>query len=74
MAYGNVSAALSAFQVIRAGNAEQCNGISGFKRQNTAVVFQKNLPSAAALRAMGYTQVTNIGGINSYQGKVEYPA
>lgn len=30
--------------------------------------------AAAALRAMGYTQVTNIGGINSYQGKVEYPA
>ena len=42
MAYGNVSAALSAFQVIRAGNAEQCNGISGLERQNTAVVFQEH--------------------------------
>ena len=42
MAYGNIAAALSAFQVICAGNAEQRNGISGFERQNTAVVFQEH--------------------------------
>ena len=30
--------------------------------------------AVSILRSMGYTQVTNIGGISSYQGKVEYSA
>lgn len=64
--------------------AESCNIPLGIIDKTAEIVYNKDTPlfvyclsggrsrqAAAALKQMGFTNVTNIGGIADYHGKVE---